>query len=63
MVAGLKASFGPGPLLVVLLGGAAYADPVRAQAPDDWTFEEPLKGLQVGERLRWFKEWRAACTG
>lgn len=38
---------------VVLMMGASYARPLRAAAPDDWTFTEPLAGMQIGERLRW----------
>jgi hypothetical protein len=38
---------------IVLLMGSSYARPLRAAAPDGWTFSEPLAGLQVGERLRW----------
>lgn len=38
---------------IVLLMGASYARPVRAAAPEEWTFTEPLAGMQVGERLRW----------
>jgi hypothetical protein len=38
---------------VVLMMGASYARPLRTAAPDDWTFTEPLAGMQIGERLRW----------
>ena len=40
-------------LNVVLMMGASYARPLRAAAPDDWMFTEPLAGMQIGERLRW----------
>lgn len=42
-------------LEVVLLMGKTYAEPLRTAAPAHWTFEEPLEGMQVGERLQWLK--------
>jgi hypothetical protein len=38
---------------IVLMMGNEYARPLRAAVPDDWTFVEPLAGMQIGERLRW----------
>lgn len=42
---------------VVCLAGAEYARPICAElARRGIECEQPLAGLQVGERLRWFKE-------
>lgn len=45
----------------VFLCGVEYAGPV-ARLLESWGYEteQPLAGLQLGERLHWFKERRAA---
>lgn len=60
-----------GPLDVVILAGATYADPIVANLRDVAALRanvaavrEPLRGLQIGERLHWFAEQhRAGRTG
>lgn len=51
---------------VVVLAGADYAGPVCAHLGRlGIPYEQPLRGLQVGERLAWFKKQRtegASCT-
>lgn len=42
-----------------ILAGTGYSVPVINAAEREgflWTFEEPLKGLMLGQRLRWFKD-------
>lgn len=40
------------PVHLILLAGRNYAEPIlEAGLPDDWTFELPLAGLQIGQRL------------
>lgn len=47
------------PLHVVVYAGAAYAAPLRAAAQSNaWRIEEPLAGLGIGQRLRWFARQR-----
>jgi hypothetical protein len=47
---------------LVVFAGRDYVEPLRAQLPEfpGWSIEEPLAGLQVGERLHWLKERSAA---
>lgn len=40
-------------LEVVLLLGSYQAKLLRAAAPEELTFSEPMAGLRIGERLRW----------
>jgi hypothetical protein len=46
----------------VFLCGVEYAVPV-ARVLESWGYptEQPLAGLQLGERLRWFKQQREAA--
>lgn len=48
-------------LNVVLLMGKIYADVIRENAPVGWTFVEPLRGLEIGQRLRWLNQALARC--
>lgn len=50
------------PRRFVFLCGVEYAGPV-ARMLESWGYptEQPLAGLQLGERLRWFKEQREAA--
>lgn len=53
------------PLHLIVLAGADYAnavliDPYRTPIP--WTYELPLDGLQVGERLSWLTTQLAAAV-
>jgi hypothetical protein len=42
---------------LVILAGETYAAPLREMAQQaGWPFSEPLKGLEIGERLRWLNE-------
>ncbi|MBU0493510.1 MAG: hypothetical protein KKA73_18405 [Chloroflexi bacterium] len=44
------------PSTAVFLAGAAYVEPLRRPLLDaGWTISEPLRGLGVGQRLRWLK--------
>lgn len=44
---------------VVLLAGEEYADPIRRHLDRlRVPHESPLKGMQIGERLAWFKAQR-----
>lgn len=43
------------PVQIEVLAGAEYARGVRAAWGDSVTIVEPMKGLGVGERLRWLK--------
>lgn len=47
---------------VVLLMGRIYAEPLKAAAPEHWTFTEPLAGMQVGKRLQWLKRAIESAT-
>lgn len=46
------------PLDLVVFAGADYAEPLRWQLADVslWGIVEPLKGLGIGERLRWLNQ-------
>jgi hypothetical protein len=47
----------PGPGRVVLLAGKSYADPLRPLLETaGWTTAEPLRGLSIGQRLRWLRQ-------
>lgn len=51
----------PGEQTLVLYAGAMYADPIRAEAfRRGWTIEEPLAGMQIGQRLRHLSQAVAA---
>ena len=47
---------------LTVFAGALYVEPIRDQLPEwpGFTVVAPLEGLQVGERLSWFKQRRAA---
>ncbi len=45
---------GHAPVRVTILAGASYVEPLRPHLPPSWVVEEPLAGLQVGQRLAWF---------
>lgn len=46
---------------LVVLAGEKYADAVSFDDPEwEYEWEEPLRGLEIGERLAWFKRQRAA---
>ncbi len=45
-----------------VFAGMLYAEPLIVAVHQNgwpWTFNEPLEGLMIGERLRWFKEARS----
>ncbi len=45
------------PTSVVLLGGADYNVPVRSALHRiGWAYEQPLEGLNIGQRLQWLKQ-------
>jgi hypothetical protein len=51
------------PLRLVVLAGAAYADPMKVAAERwGWGVEEPLRGLQQGPRLRWLNDRLGTAT-
>lgn len=39
---------------LVVLAGRTYSDALRHQRPR-WSWEEPLRGLMIGERRRWLR--------
>jgi len=44
---------------LVVLAGRTYADVIHFDDPEwEYEFEEPLKGLKIGDRLAWFKAQR-----
>ena len=46
----------PGPGRAVFLAGATYTDPLRPLLEAaEWTTAEPLRGLSIGQRLRWLQ--------
>lgn len=47
---------------LTILAGADYAELVRPLALDGWTLHEPLRGLGIFERRRWFAEQRTEVT-
>lgn len=61
VVAQLQARFPGQSLELVILAGIMYALPLREHALTGWTVGEPLRGLEVGERLRWFRLQREAA--
>lgn len=62
VAASLIARYGDRPVHVVIYAGAKYAWLTRF-LPAGWTVEEPMKGLQQGERLGWLKRQRMARSG
>jgi len=49
---------------LVVLAGEKYADAVSFDDPEwEYEWEEPLRGLEIGERLAWFKAQRTADVG
>lgn len=58
VVGELLASYPLQPLDIIFLAGNAYVEPVLEAIPSQvayWTYDEPLKGMDLFERLRWFK--------
>jgi hypothetical protein len=52
----------PNPRRFVFLCGVEYAVPVaRVLESQGYRTEQPLTGLQLGERLRWFRQQREAA--
>lgn len=45
---------------LVVLASKKYAQAVKG-CPGSWTFEEPMAGLEIGERLGWLKQRREAA--
>ena len=45
-----------------VFAGAPYVDALRPHVPDGWTLEDPLAGLQVGERLAWLARERGVLA-
>jgi len=46
------------PLDISILAGARYADAIveRGQRNHAWQIHQPLRGLQIGQRLAWLQE-------
>jgi hypothetical protein len=56
-VAARFAAAHPCPGRAVFLVGAAYTDPLRPLLEAaGWTVAEPLRGLSIGQRLRWLRQ-------
>lgn len=48
---------------LVCLAGEKYADAIAFDVPEwEYGWEEPLRGMQIGERLAWFKAQRVAAA-
>ena len=56
----LELAHGHAPVTVTFLAGEAYVAPLRSKLPPTWILQEPLAGLQVGQRLAWFNRKDAA---
>jgi len=55
----LKAAYPMRRLRIVFYAGQQYVRPIMRAITDEdryWTFEDPLKGLDLFERIRWFKQ-------
>lgn len=49
---------------ILLLAGELYAEPLRGQATyAGWSVEEPLQGLEIGERLKFLNALAAGEIG
>ena len=66
VVHALKAHYPLTPLRITFYAGQQYIRPVMRAVGDSpagelnyWSFEDPLKGLDLFERLAWFKEQHA----
>lgn len=51
----LRERYGLEPLRLVILAGLEYVIPVRERALAHWVIEDPMKGLEVGQRQHWLK--------
>jgi hypothetical protein len=54
----LKAAYPMRRLKIVFYAGTQYIRPIMRAVTDEaryWTFHDPLKGLDLFERIRWFK--------
>lgn len=55
----LVAAVGEVEATLVCLAGEKYADAISFDVPEwEYGWEEPLRGLEIGERLAWFKAQR-----
>jgi hypothetical protein len=55
----LKAEYPLTPLRIIFYAGQHYVRPIMEAVTvelDYWSFENPLKGMDLFERLRWFKK-------
>lgn len=41
---------------LTVLAGAVYADALSGVLPCNWTIDEPLRGLGIGQRKAWLRE-------
>ena len=58
IVLSLRAAYPLTPLRIIFYAGAHYVRPVAAaleSEKDYWTYEDPLKGMNLFQRLAWFK--------
>ena len=58
VVAALKAAYPLTPINIVFYAGSMYVNPVVAALEPElgyWTYEDPLKGRDLFQRIRWFK--------
>lgn len=50
------------PARIVVLAGTAYINALLPYLPDAWTVEDPMRGLEIGERKAWLAAQLAAPT-